>query len=233
MCKENITCIIPMAGRGTRARRYFGDIPKYMMQTNNVFFFEYTLRTLANIENTNFIFICQKSEVDEKFIEFNCQKYGIRNFKIILLDYYTDGQATSIFKAVEPLFHGDEEILIYNVDTYIPNLTIPTNLRKYDGWVSTFHSEFGDRWSFVKFDENKILTDIEEKIKISNFACTGLYYFNRYRLFKDIYIKHKEDIIKKYGESYISPIYQYMIMSEKSVIVTQEDDVLFLDIPDI
>lgn len=229
MCDDKIVCIIPMAGRGSRAKAIFGNKPKYKMKIGCRSFLEYSMITLSKIENAQYIFICQKQELDIEFIEKCCRKHGIEDFKIITLKKLTDGQATTVFNAISQSTIRDEKVLIFNVDTYIPNLIVPETLYKFDGWISSFYTDIGDRWSFVKFNNNQILTSVEEKTKISNFGCTGVYYFSSYNIFKEIYIKYSSDIKKKYGETYISPMYKYMISSGKSVLVTQDENVIFLD----
>lgn len=218
-----------MAGRGTRAKAIFGNIPKYKITINNLSFLEYSIKSLIQIENAEYIFICQKDELDVEFIEKCCIKQSIKCYKIVSVDNLTDGQATTVFEAVTPLMMDEDRILIFNVDTYIPNLIIPETLYDFDGWISSFYTDAGNRWSFVEFNENQLLTNIEEKIKISNFGCTGLYYFSSYYAFKETYVKYSSDIKKQYGETYISPMFKYLIRSDKSILVTQEENVIFLD----
>ena len=69
----------------------------------------------------------------------------------------------------------------------------------------------GDRWSFVKTDDKGIVTEVAEKIRISDYASTGIYYFSNGKLF----VSEAEQMIinkeKTKGKHYIIPLYQKYI----------------------
>ena len=58
---------------------------------------------------------------------------------------------------------------------------------------------------------------MSEKIKISDHASVGLYYFKKWKDFKNVFVNHQEEIINKYKEVYVCPMYQYLIDNNKII----------------
>ena len=66
----------------------------------------------------------------------------------------------------------------------------------------------GDRWSFARTDESGRVVEVTEKVRISEHASTGIYYFaNGHQLvaIADEMIAHNE---RTRGEFYVMPVYQ-------------------------
>jgi len=206
--------IITMAGEGSRMKKF--KVPKHMIKVMGKTLFEWSISSLKNFFGCEFIFIARKSHNASKFIEEKCREFGIKNFCIKEIDRTTKGQAETVLEAEA---NPDEEIIIYNIDTYVnPKQLKPEDI-KGNGWIPAFEAE-GDRWSFVKFDKNFKVTKITEKIRISKFGTVGLYYFKSFKLFKECYEKY--DYNGK--EEYIAPLYS-LIDDVYTIIV---DDVFVL-----
>ena len=87
--------------------------------------------------------------------------YGISNIEIVGIDYLTDGQATTCMLAI-PYCDPDEEILVYNIDTYVEPNEMKYEDISGDGHIPCFHAD-GDHWSFAKLDENGNVIEVREK----------------------------------------------------------------------
>lgn len=78
----------------------------------------------------------------------------------------------------------------------------------------------GDRWSFVKTSDTGIVTEVAEKIRISDYASTGIYYFSNGKLF----ISEAEQMIinkeKTKGEYYFIPLYQKYIKKGHKILIS-------------
>ena len=61
------------------------------------------------------------------------------------------------------------------------------------------------------------MTKVSEKIRISEYATIGFYYFDKWATFKRLYLDHRDDIIETYKETYIAPMYSYLINENKKV----------------
>ena len=98
-----IDIVITMGGLGSRFREAGYTVPKYMIEAKGKTLFEWSLISLEGYKRDadKYVFIAMKDEtVDvEGFILKQCEALGIRNYKVILLDYLTDGQSTTAMVA--------------------------------------------------------------------------------------------------------------------------------------
>ena len=113
---KNLCIVITMGGLGKRFRDAGYDVPKYMIEAKGKTLFEWSLESLEGYRSvaSKHIFIAMKDKkvnVDD-FINEKCKTLGISEYKVILLDYLTDGQATTAMMA-EKYWSEDEALLIY------------------------------------------------------------------------------------------------------------------------
>ena len=200
--------IITMAGNSSRFKTAGFKRPKYELIVKEKPMFQWALLSLKNYFLTGqFIFVARKGA--EEFIREQCKQLGINHFKILEIDYLTSGQASTALIVIE-ILPKEAPIMIYNIDTYILDGLLPTEIPKNcDGWIPVFSAE-GQQWSFVQMDENKNVTKIAEKERISKWATIGLYYFSSEQLFEQcFYASYANNITNR--ETYIAPMYQYII----------------------
>ena len=206
--------VITMAGLGSRFQKAGYKEPKFKIEVKGKTLFEWSMESLTDFnkqENVKYIFITRKECDAKDFIVEKMQKFGIKNVEIVELDAPTDGQATSAMLA-EPYWRADEEMVIYNIDTYIESDTMKySDIKGEDGFIPCFNAP-GDHWSFVKTDENGNAVEVREKERISDNCTVGLYYFKSCALYKKIYEEYyaDESHLEK-NEKYIAPLYNYMI----------------------
>jgi len=205
-----------MAGSGERFKE-ITNLPKYKLKIRGKSMFEWAMLSLSSFFDEYFIFISLKKDSSKKFIEKNCKKIGISKFSIIELESLTRGQAETAFRA-EPYLEKDDEIIIYNIDTYVKKGKIKKCQIKGDGWIPYFNSP-GEHWSFVKHDSGFRVYKISEKLKISNHASIGLYYFKNFKIFKEAYLNYYRKT--KLKEHYVAPIYSVLIDKEKKIYSTK------------
>lgn len=206
--------IITMAGEGRRFREIGIREPKFMVKARGKTLFEWSILSLKNFFDHPFIFVTRQEHRSVDFIREKCKDCGLSDLTTIELQKLTRGQADTALAAAPYIDDWDEEIMIYNIDTYVD----PDELRPSDvagnGWVPSFVAE-GDRWSFVKVGESGEVLEIEEKVRISDLATIGLYYFKSFRLFREIHDNYQ---YRAGLEEYIAPLYQTLISeSQRSV----------------
>jgi len=208
--------IITMAGLGSRFTKVGYDCPKYMIVAKGKTLFEWSMDSLLDYNDivNKYVFVVRKENSSKKFIIEKMKKYNIQNIEIVEIDYLTDGQATTAVLGIEKCALN-EEILIYNIDTYIEPYALKKNDLKGDGAIPCF-AACGEHWSFVK-GEKGIATDIVEKIRISNNCSLGAYYFKSAKLYIDVYKQYYETNNLK-NEKYIAPMYKFMV--DKGLLVT-------------
>lgn len=213
--------IITMAGLGSRFRKAGYNVPKYMINVKGKTLFEWSmisLKSFNDIENINYIFIVRKEDNAKEFIINEMQKFNVNNINIIEIDYLTDGQATTALLA-QKYWNLDDEMIIYNIDTYVEENAIKYEDFKGDGFIPCFKAE-GDHWSFVKVDEKNKAVEIKEKTRISDNCTIGLYYFKSCLLYKDLYDEYysnEKNLVK--NEKYIAPLYNCMLEKNMDVYI--------------
>lgn len=212
--------IITMAGLGSRFRKAGYNVPKFMIEAKEKTLFEWSIESLKNFrEDAKFLFIVREEDNANDFIKEKCSKMNIKNYEIINLDHLTSGQAETAKIAVDKC-NPDDEIMVYNIDTYIDPDYFKRSDILGDGCIPCFNAP-GEHWSFVKLDEKGRAIDVREKVKISDNASVGAYYFKsakEYERIYDSYYKGEENLEK--GERYIAPMYNALIKEGKDVRIT-------------
>lgn len=225
--------VIAMAGEGKRFVDSGFTQPKFQLLARDKPLFDWAVSSLrCFFEKAVFVFVVR--EGFDEFISDRCRSLGINSYEILSLSEKTDGQATTVLQGTERL-RQDKPLLIYNIDTYIKTGTLKIDdIRDdHDGWLLLFQAP-GTHWSFAKLDSGGRVIDVSEKVRISEFASTGLYYFKSIGLFRDAYFETADLIKEKYKEVYVAPIYASLIKNNKFIgsKVIEFDDVVPLGTPD-
>lgn len=211
--------IITAAGLGSRFSEIGIKNPKYKIIAREKSLYEWSMLSLKDFFEEEFIFIFRKDILDRTFIKNINNKLGIKNYSIIEIDNLTDGQATTAFLANEYI-SDEDEVIIYNIDTYVePYEIIKDDIKSHMiGFIPVIEAE-GDRWSFIKVNDRMHVIEVAEKRPISNLATIGFYYFRQWKQYKAIYLNNKYNIIKNNKEFYIAPMYEYLM--DKGVLGTK------------
>lgn len=212
-----------MGGLGSRFRKIGYTVPKYMIEAKGKSLFEWSLISLEGFKEDvhQYIFIAMKDENNdvESFITRECKKLKIVNYHLILLDYLTDGQATTALLA-EKYWEPMNSLLIYNIDTYVEAGEMNSSMLKGDGFIPCFQAE-GNHWSFVRLDESGKVVEIKEKQRISNHCTLGAYYFKSCDLYKRLYNDYygnNPELVN--GEKYVAPLYDHLLTLGGKIYIT-------------
>ncbi len=215
--------VITMGGLGSRFREAGYTKPKYMIEARGKTLFDWSLISLEGYRSraAKYIFIAKRDESEDvhKFISEHCSQLRIDNFNVILLDYLTDGQATTAMLAAK-YWDYNHGLLIYNIDTYVEPGQMKWQDLKGDGFIPCFNGA-GDHWSFVKVDHTGRAIAIKEKERISSNCTLGAYYFKTCQLYTQLYIdfySNPANLIK--GEKYVAPLYQYLVGNGGEVYIS-------------
>lgn len=224
-----------MAGEGSRFRNIGIDKPKHEIIARGKSLFHWSILSLSDFFDESFVFIARKEHSAKAFIERECQQLGLSKFEIVEIEGKTEGQASTVMLS-KGFISGDESIAVFNIDTYVePGNILKSRIPKDAmGYTPAFVAE-GDKWSFVKTESpesNKVI-EVSEKVRISNLGTIGFYYFRKWEDFQNIYETHKAEIKTDYRETYIAPMYRYLIENEKTVYtaVLKNDSIHILGTP--
>lgn len=222
MCGK-LDVVITMGGLGSRFRKMGYNVPKYMIEAKGKTLFEWSMISLEGYAKdvNQYIFIAMKDEnVDvEKFIFEQCKKMNLKEYHVIILDYLTDGQATTASLA-EKYWKEENGLLIYNIDTYVEAGEMNSDELRGDGFIPCFQAE-GNHWSFVRLDDSGKVVEIKEKKRISNYCTLGAYYFKSCGLYKrlyDEYYSKTQELVN--GEKYVAPLYDYLLSKGGKIYIS-------------
>lgn len=210
---NKIDVVITMGGIGSRFRTMGYMLPKYMIEAKGKTLFEWAMESLEGFKKDvdRYIFIAMEDEACdvEHFIREKCRVCNLKNCKVVILDYLTDGQATTALLAQE-YWNPEHALLIYNIDTYVEAGEMSSTELKGDGFIPCFRGK-GNHWSFVRLDESGRVAEIKEKQRISDYCTLGAYYFKTCQLYKDLYQEFYSQTGKLVnGEKYVAPLYDYL-----------------------
>jgi len=211
--------LIPMAGQGSRFATEGYTFPKPLIDVDGKPMIQKVVENLNF--SAEFIFLVRKEHL-RKYEGLSDTLHRITNgqAKIVGVEGLTEGAAFTALLAKEHI-NTDEDLLIANSDQVIEyrpeNFLTMKNMTTVDGIVFTFNAVH-PKWSFAKVDDKGFVTQVAEKVPISNIATCGIYW---YRKGKD-FVEAAESMIAKNirvnNEFYIAPVYNEMIGVGKTVI---------------
>ncbi len=207
--------VITMAGLGTRFKKAGYKEPKYQIKAFDRSLFAWSMESLAGFAapSNQYYFIVRAEDQAADFIKQVCTDEKICDpsaVHVIEISYMTDGQATTALLAA-PYWDKDDELLIYNIDTYVEKYAMKREDISGDGFIPCFYAE-GDHWSFVKLSPSGDAEEVREKVRISDHCTLGAYYFKTCGLYEQIYKEYYNgNTVLDAGERYVAPMYNYMI----------------------
>jgi len=207
-----INVVIPMAGRGSRLSAL--GLPKPLIEVAGKPLLAWSTRWLAGLPNAR-VTVIGLAEHERDFGLLDTVSRHMPGADCLLIPEVTQGQLCTVLAAADRLDPA-VPLLIAPCDTMIEGpLPIPTSLPAGDcadvrGIVSVA-SMPGDRWSFADCDADWNVTRVTEKVRISEWASTGLYYFSdTARFLADARAMVAGDERVK-GEFYVMPLYGRML----------------------
>lgn len=216
-----INIVIPMAGLGSRFAQAGYEKPKPFIDVDGQ---PMIARVMDNLQypGANYILIARKEHLEqEKELVARIEKQYKATF--IGIDKLTEGTACTVLYARKHI-NNDAPLLIANsdqlVDASIAEFIDDCLDKGMDGSILTFRdAELNPKWSFAKTDENGLVTEVQEKKAISEFATVGIYFFRKGSDFVD----HAVDMIinndRVNNEFYTCPVYNYSIRDGRNIII--------------
>ena len=127
--------------------------------------------------------------------------------------------------------------MIANSDQYV-DININDYLAagaNYDGLIMTMFAN-DNKWSFINYDESRIVTMVREKEVISNEATVGIYNFSHGRDYVAYANKMIELNLRVNNEFYVAPVYNMLIEDGKRItfynIGSLDDGMYGLGVPE-
>jgi len=225
--------IIPMAGRGSRFTKTNEYMPKPLISIAGRPMVSWAFESLIGFPSSQIFFIALEEHEDQYGVTKTLKEIAGLDTEVLLIPDVTDGQLCTIL-AARDIINSDEDVLVASSDTYIRSNLINDILNKPQdchGIISVADLP-GDRWSFARTDDSNQVVEVAEKIRISDHASTGLYYFSSGKelvLIGEEIIQNGE---KTRGEYYVIPIYQKFIERGWRVSISIAEDMWDMGTPE-
>ena len=208
-----------MAGQGSRFSNAGYKKPKPFIDVFGKTMIECVIENL-NCNNARFILIGRKEhlEIEKKLISEIKKRH---NAEFISLEKLTEGTASTVLYA-RKYINDENPLLIANSDQLV-HIDIQEFIndsleRSLDGSILTFKDkELNPKWSYAKADSNGNVTEVQEKIAISDNATVGIYYFAKGEFFVNSAIDMIIHNDRVNNEFYTCPVYNYMIKERLKV----------------
>ncbi|WP_240553561.1 glycosyltransferase family 2 protein [Polynucleobacter aenigmaticus] len=211
--------MIPMAGLGSRFAIAGYKAPKPLIDVAGK---PMIVRVMENLRQpgARFTLLARKEHIESNN-ELVAQIQSDFNAVFIPIDKLTEGTACTVLFARSYLA-PDEEVVIANSDQIIDSCFTPflidARARDLDGSILTFiDTELNPKWSFAKIDAGGLVTEVQEKKVISEFATVGIYFFRRAHELIDGIIQMIIENDRVNNEFYTCPVYNYLIRQGKKV----------------
>ena len=208
-----------MAGEGSRFVKEGYTFPKPLIDVNGKPMIQVVVENLDF--DAEYIFVVRKEHLKKyEGLEKTLHRITNNNCKIVESDSLSEGAACTALLA-KNLIDCDDDLLIANSDQVIEyssaNFKTLKTMTNVDGIVFTFNSVH-PKWSFVKTNSRGIVSEVAEKLPISDIATCGIYWYKK----GSDFVKYAERMIEKNirvnNVFYIAPVYNELILDEKTLI---------------
>lgn len=213
-----LTIVIPMAGRGSRFADAGYALPKPLLPIHGVAMIEVVVRNLAPSEPARFVFLCQREHLSGYGFE-DSLRTAAPGCVIVPIDEVTEGAACTVLLAQDAI-DPDDVLVIANSDQWVDH-QIDAHLAglrgdRLDGRIMTMTAH-DPKWSFVELDAASRVTNVVEKVVVSDEATVGIYTFAR----GGDFLRAAKAMIaageRVNGEFYVAPVYNRLIAEGAAV----------------
>lgn len=221
-----------MAGKGSRFAKEGYKEPKFLLKIEGKTLLEYSVESLPIKAASKIIFILlEEHEKEWDVSSFIKSKYTDFRLEFIILKDVTRGQSETVL-AAESLIDNDEQLMVYNIDTFFYSHTLSSNIlaKDCDGYIGAFQDD-ENKWSFAKTNKDGWVVKTAEKNPISNNALTGMYHFGAGKDFVRVAKNAIQDNDRIKNEFYIAPLYNQLIEEGKKFKLDFVTDFVALGTP--
>lgn len=205
--------IILCGGIGKRSQY---SLPKPLNYVQGKHLIEYIIESIPSNE----IYIIYNEALDQyNFKHIVLNKFKLHTFYFSSVSFLTRGAVETALIGIQKMptefFNGEPIVFIDNDNIH----TFPV----FDSSINTHFICYGDdyqktNYSFIQINEQNIIDNIEEKIKISDCFCCGLYGFKNSNSFIEIANEVIELNMKTKQEFYFSQLYKLLIQKGEPIL---------------
>jgi dTDP-glucose pyrophosphorylase len=209
-----LNIIVPMAGRGARFAERGVETPKPLIEVRGRPMVAWALESLGDLipAATKIVFVVLREHEEHYNVSELLRSIVGATCEVVVIDEVTEGQLCTVLAGM-PCVDPNEDVLVASCDTYVVSNIAHDIRNKPDdchGIISVADMP-GERWSFARTDETGRVVEVAEKVRISDHASTGLYYFSSASELTATAHEMIEREERTRGEYYVIPVYQKFI----------------------
>jgi capsule biosynthesis phosphatase len=210
--------IIPLGGLGVRFKDEQYHMPKPLIKVLGKELIFHLLDNLFFKPDDHVYMIIPRDLEKYGFSDAVYTKYP--DVKILFLDKQTEGAVETVLLGLNQILDIKTKLqrrtVLLDCDNFyttdilkmyrdLPEAAVPNAI------VCFKDNQNSSIYSYLKFDDNKKITEIKEKVRISNYANTGCYCFSDILTLKNYCKKVIDENIRQKNEYYMSGLVQMMI----------------------
>lgn len=223
MKKYNL--LVPLAGKGQRMIDGGYVMPKPLILAGDRHIIDYSLGSIDYSE-CNLIFVVRRDHICNYAIDKALKKKYGEDISLIVAETDTQGSVSSCYLAKE-LINNDIPLIVFCPDIYFEPKFVPTDESfESDGLILTFKANSAN-YSYVRQNEDNVVTMTAEKMVISDNASVGVYCFKTGKMFIDLAEAAINGNIKSNNEFYICPLYNLLI-ADGGIVKTQHVPIMYV-----
>jgi len=224
-----------MAGRGSRFADRGFETPKPLIEVGGKPMFAWALQSLEGLAISKLIVVALQEHETQFGLSALFKQHCPVTLPLVFvfLADVTEGQLCTVLQASEHFVKTESLIIAASDSLVISNLA--EDIARYSGKAAGLISVAdlpGDRWSFAKTDATGKVVDVAEKVRISDHASTGIYYFSHCDQFLDFARQIIQNQEKTKGEYYVIPVYQKMIEAGLWIGLSQASEMWDMGTPE-
>lgn len=207
-----VNLVIPASGRGSRFESAGWQKPKPFIDVDGEMMLVRVLHNVRPSEGSATVLLRQE-HLD--IYPHAVQLLGDAGVQIESVARVTEGTACTVLLA-RARFDGDAPLLVANSDQLVEfdadDYIADCIRRDLDGSILVFRDpEMNPKWSFAKVETDGTVSEVAEKVPISDLATVGIYLFRR----GSDFVRGAADMIARNdrvnNEFYTAPVYNHLI----------------------
>ena len=203
--------LIPLGGKGERFKREGYERPKALI---NVFGKPIIFYLLESLKPSRIVIPYNKEYLNYNFEDILRKNYPRHDFHFKCLEEETDGAVETVMIGLNSIdFNLDEPVLCLDSDSFYH--FDPSERWDQKNSIMTFISDSPSPiYSYITISEDGILTNIREKEKISDFAVSGAYGFEKASCLLTACRDVIDRNLRQKSEFYMSSVVKLMMESQ-------------------
>jgi len=224
--RKPVQLIIPAAGAGKRFRDTGIDTPKPLIPVGSLPMILWVVGNFELFSNDRVIIVGQERDNLKERLNPWISRLAL-DIEFLEVPVLTGGPASTVQMAL-PGIDMSCPVIVANSDQFVSRgvseFVDATRSGKFAGVILTMEAS-GTKWSYLKRDTDGVISEVVEKVEVSNEATVGIYGWASGDILRDSINDMVARDFRVNNEFYIAPTYNYLISTKQSIHVVSAGSV--------